>query len=191
MVLRLGAIVAAGALAVSLLVACGAGATPTSVQHSEGISPVDRSQVIILGDVDPDEPIKKLKRFQPLADYLAKNLGEFGIVKGQVVVARNIEEMGRFLKDMEVDVYFDSAFPALAVQELSGSRFILRRSKEGVSTYWSTYVTLKNTDIGSAEDFLGKIIAFEEPRSTSGFVLPAGTLVLSQPNCWQDRDGEA
>ena len=137
---------------------------------------ITQDQTITLGDVDSDEPLKKVKRFQPLADYLAEHLGGNGIKQGKVVIARDIEEMARYLKDGTVDVYFDSAYPTLLAQQLSGSDVILRRWKDGIGNYWSTYVVLQGSGVGSVEGFLGKVIAFEEPRSTSGFVLPAGTL---------------
>ena len=133
--------------------------------------------MITLGDIDVDEPAKKLKRFQPLADYLADHLESFGIQGAQVVIARDIEEMGRFLSDGTVDIYFDSSFPSLAVQEISGSKFILRRWKQDQPEYWSTFIALRDNGVSSIKDLLGKTIAFEEPHSTSGFVLPGGTLV--------------
>ena len=104
-------------------------------------------------------------------------LSEYGIHEGRVVIARDIAEMARFLRDGTVDLYFDSSFPTLAVQELSGSEVILRRWEGADPTYWSTYVALGSNGIASVEDFIGKAIAFEEPHSTSGFVLPAGTLI--------------
>ena len=150
-------------------------ATPTNTPLSP--QPLSADQIITLGDVDPDEPIKKINRFQPLADYLASHLKDQGILKGQVVIASNIEEIGQLLKDGTVDIYFDSPFPALAVQKQVGSQIILRRWKEGTPTYWSLYVASKELGIASAEEFRGKVIAFEEPRSTSGFLLPASTLI--------------
>ena len=135
------------------------------------------ARFITLGDAEPDEPAKNIKRFGPLADYLAEHLKEFGIRAGRVVVSRNIVEMGQFLRDATVDIYFDSAFPTIGAQEISGSAVILRRWKGGDPAYWSTYVTLRSSGINSIDGFTGKIVAFEEPHSTSGFVLPAGTLV--------------
>ncbi len=132
---------------------------------------------IVLGDIDPSKPTEKIKRFKPLADYLAENLAGLGIDGGRVVIARDADEMARLLRDGRVDLYFDSPFPALAVQESSGSRFILRRWKGGESTYWSTYAVLRESGITTVEDFAGKVMAFEEPHSTSGFVLPAGSLM--------------
>ena len=134
-------------------------------------------RVITLGDIDPDEPTKRILRLQPLAEYLADNLTAFGIEAGRVVVARSVQDMAGFLKDGTVDIYFDSAFPVLATQELSGSRVILRRWKQADAVYWNVYIARAGSGVSTAEDFVGKITAFEEPYSTSGYVLPAGTLI--------------
>ena len=139
--------------------------------------PVERSQVITLGDIDADEPAKKIERFQPLADYLAQHLQELGISESRVVIARDTEEMAYFLRSGKVDIYFDNPFPTLKVQDLSGSEIVLRRWKGGAPTYWSVYIARLDSGIARIEDFAGKVVAFEDPYSTSGFVLPAGTLV--------------
>lgn len=161
-----------------LLLAVGCGSEATGPPQSPlGAAPMDQSQIISLGDIDPDEPAKKIARFQPLADYLAANLSDFGIRKGEVVIAQDIPRMGTYLKDGTVDIFFDSPFPTLAAQELSGSEIVLRRWKEGVVEYWSRFIARKDGGISRVGDFKGSVIAFEEPRSTSGFLLPAGTLI--------------
>lgn len=132
---------------------------------------------ITLGDIDPEDPIKKIERLRPLADYLAENLKQSGIEQGRVVIARDIQEMAALLADGTVDVYFDSAFPSLQVQEISGSRVVARRWKDNAPDYWSIYVARRDSGFDSLDDFVGKVVAFEEPHSTSGFILPAGTLV--------------
>ena len=173
---RLFGTLLASAVALSATVGCGR--DDSSPPRSPTIvTPVDAGRTITLGDVDAVEPVKKIRRFQPLADFLSERLKDHGIERGEVVIARSIGEMGRFLEDGTVDVYFDSAFPALLAQDASGSQIILRRWKGGVAEYWSTYIALAGSGITSPEDFRGKIIAFEEPYSTSGFVLPAATLV--------------
>ena len=146
-------------------------AAPTPV---ETLSP---DQIITVGDISKKTPAKKLRRFVPLANYLPRHLKNYGIESGKVVIARNVEEMARLLKDGTVDIYFDSPFPALAVQDLSASEFILRRWKKGDPTFWSTFVALRASGITSTEDFVGKVMVFEKPDSTGGFALPAGTLI--------------
>ena len=163
-------------LANLVIIVCGS-VPPAPTPIPTVLAGADLSQIITLGDLDPEDPVKKIKRFNPLADYLAEHLREHGIREGRVIVARDIAEMARYLLDGTVDIYFDSPFPTLAVHELSNSEVILRRWKQGDPTYWSTYLALKNNGIAGVEDFVGKIIAFEEPHSTSGFVLPAGTLM--------------
>ena len=172
---KITAVILIGILLLLTLGACGdeEGVTPTSP-----LSPsLSSDQLITLGDLDADEPAKKIKRFQPLADYLAEQLKAFGIEGGNMVVARDFDQMAGYLKDGTVDFYFDSAFPALTVQEISGSEIVLRRWKEGEPTYWSTYIAPRESVVVGVEDFIGKVVAFEEPRSTSGFVLPAGALI--------------
>ena len=163
-------------LLVALLGACSSDPTPTPHQPQPTTTPLPE-QVITIGDIDPDEPTKKIKRFQPLADYLAEHLKDHGITTGNVVIARDIEEMGAFLRDGKVDLYFDSPFPTLAAQELSGSRIVARRWKGGVESYWSTYFARRDSGVSSVDGFRGNVIAVEEPRSTSGFILPVGTLI--------------
>ena len=156
-------------------VACGSEAAAPAATPTPSPEP-SVSRTITVGDIEPDEPVKKITRFQPLADYLADNLGHLGVREGKVVIARDIEEMGRFMREGIVDIYMDSAYPSLAVQDLSDSKMILRRWKSSHPTYWSTFIALKSSGIDEVVDLLGKVVAFEEPHSTSGFVLPAGTL---------------
>ena len=133
-------------------------------------------QIITVGDIS-NNPGKKIRRFQPLANYMSKHLKDYGIESGKVVIVRDVEEMARLLKDGTVDIYLDSPFPALAVQDLSASEFILRRWKKGDATFWSTFVALRASGITSTEDFVGKVVVFKKPDSTGGFALPAGTLI--------------
>ena len=139
--------------------------------------PVPRTAVLVLGDIDADDPGKKIKRFQPLADFLAAAMERQGIREGRVVIARDISDMGRMMLEGEVDVYFDSAYPTLAVRDISGSQIILRRWKEGVPEYWSIFVARRDSGLSTVSDLKGKILAVEEPYSTSGFLLPVGTLL--------------
>src|SRR3972149_1107605 len=62
---------------------------------------------LILADISTD-PAKSIKRFQPLADYLAERLGEQGIEAGEVKVAPDLETMVEWIAAGEVDLYFDS-----------------------------------------------------------------------------------
>lgn len=123
------------------------------------------------------EPAEEIKKFLPLASYLGKELRSEGIDEGKVVVAKSIPEMTAFLREGKVDLYVDSPFPTLAVSRLSGSKLLLRRWKKGIAEYHSVIFAKKDGDINRLEDLSGKIVAFEEPFSSSGYFLPKLFLV--------------
>ena len=122
-------------------------------------------------------PMTETKKFSPLAIYLARQLRSDGIDEGQVVVATSIPAMSSFMQTRQVDLYIDSFFPSLAVSRLSGSKILLRRWKMGKSEYQSVIFTRKDSGIARLEDLKGKVIAFEEPFSSTGYFFPKIVLV--------------
>lgn len=123
-----------------------------------------------------DEPAKELKLFLPVVNYLATQLQTAGVEKGNAIVAQNINHMGQLIRDGKVDIYIDSPFPTLEVSQLSGSRPLLRRWKKGIDSYFSVVFVREDSGIKSVEDLAGKVVAFEEPFSTSSYFLPKASL---------------
>ena len=132
--------------------------------------------VIKVGTIT-NTPKKEVEKYQPFADYLASHLKDQGIKLGEVVMASSISEMASLLKTGEIDLYVDSPFPVLEIEALSGAKPLLRRWKKGVAEYRSVIFVRKNGGINSLEDLKGKMIAFEDPFSTSGYFLPKATLM--------------
>lgn len=131
-----------------------------------------RAETLTIGTISND-PVTEIRRFKPFADFLAKRLASDGIDKVNVVVAADIPDIAEKLRRQEVDLFIDSSVTALAVNKLSGSKFMLRRWKKGRDKYRSVIFVLEDSDITDLDDLKGKVIAFEEPFSTSGFILPA------------------
>jgi len=121
-------------------------------------------------------PVAETRIFQPFADHLAGLLSEDGIVTVKVVVAADIHQMAALLKSGQVDLFIDSSVAALTVNHLSGSEYMLSRWKKGREKYRSVVFVRDDSPITHLKDLKGKVIAFEEPFSTSGFMLPAMTL---------------
>jgi phosphonate transport system substrate-binding protein len=137
--------------------------------------PVSAATTITLGSIS-DDPTRELKYYLPIANYLAKELKAEGIEEAYVLVAEDIQQISRFLKEKRVDIYFDSPFPAAEAHRLSGSIPILRRWKNGVSHYHSVIFVRQDSDITSSNDLSGKLLAFEEPYSTGSYYLPKASL---------------
>jgi phosphonate transport system substrate-binding protein len=153
-----------------LLTSCGGGAAPTATEVTT-VAPSE-SRPIVLGDIS-DDPAEVIEGTQPLADYLAANLKEYGITEGQVRIATSTEELAQMLADGEVDLYFDSTYPATLISDQVGAKIILRRWRFGVEEYQSVIFASNDSGITSVEQLPGHMVAMDAPYSTSGFMLPA------------------
>jgi phosphonate transport system substrate-binding protein len=122
-------------------------------------------------------PMKMIKRMDPLAKYIAANLSDENIDKGKVLIARDAQTMARYMNEGKVDIFIESVFPALLVNIPSGCKIVLRRWKGGVSHYYSVIAAKK--DIKSLEDLKGEKITFDHPYSTSGYFIPK-TMMLNR-----------
>ena len=131
--------------------------------------------VLVLAGVS-DEPAKVLRRYQPLADYLVGHLGDEGILAGEVRVAPDIATLSDWLEAGEVDLFFDSLYPAMTAIDRSGAEPILRRWKNGVASYNAIIFARADRGVNSLSDLQGQLIALEDPLSTSGYMLPLAHL---------------
>ncbi len=156
-------------ISILTLAACSSAA---DIPTEEAVPTAAEGRAIVLGDIS-DDPGEVIEGTQPLADYLAARLGEYGITEGQVRIVANADEMIQLLKDGEVDLYFDSVYPATLVSDASGGQPILRRWRFGVEEYYSVIFASAESGITSLDDLPGHKIAFDNPFSTSGYLLPA------------------
>lgn len=132
--------------------------------------------LIVLG-VIVGSPVDNADSIQPLADALASELRGYGITGGQVRVARSVEEMADWLKSGEVDLYFDSVYPALLVSEQSGANLVLRGWQFGRPESQAVIFASRNSGLTSLDGLRGKILAMRAAQSTAGFFLPSVHLV--------------
>ena len=112
------------------------------------------------------------EHFGPFVNYLARKLSPAGDAKGMVIVAPTAGQMIKLLEEKQVDFYMESPYPTYLINRLGAARLLLRRWKGGIAEYRSLIFTNKESGITRLEDLRGKIIAFEDPGSTSGYFLP-------------------
>ncbi len=129
-----------------------------------------------------DDPAKLIRTYQPLATYLQTQLASHGYVDSKVAITSDARDMGHLMQNGKVDVFIDSPMPTIAVNYVGGGKMILRRWKGGVGEYQSVIFTRTQSDVTSVKSLRGKIVAFEQPFSSTGYVLPR--LLI-------ERDGES
>ena len=147
---------------------------PTSVPNAN----LTQDQILTIGVVS-DDPAGTIEGFQPFVDYLVKELSDPGIVQGQVVVTPDLDSMVEKLKSGEVDLFYESPYGALYVYENAGAIPLLRGWRKGVSEYHSLIMVSKDSGIKTIQGLQGKLIAFADPGSTTGYFLPKAFLVSS------------
>ncbi|MCP4363389.1 MAG: phosphate/phosphite/phosphonate ABC transporter substrate-binding protein [Chloroflexi bacterium] len=170
----------------TIIVGCSTATEQTPAQTTT----TSATGTITLADISGN-PTQTIEEFQPLADYLAANLGGFGISVGRVKVAPDLETMSQLLASGEVDLYFDSPYPAMYVSDISGAQLALRRWKGGVAEYNSTIFSLSESGFTSLSDLEGQMVGFEEPFSTSGYFLPTAYLLNTDLNLVEKSGAEA
>ncbi len=130
---------------------------------------------LVIGVVS-DDPAKDLPKLQAMVGYLVDHLQAAGISGGDAVIATDAAQMVQLLQQGKVDVVSDTAFAAVHFATLAGAEPLLREWKKGKSEYHTILVTRPDTGIKSLDDLRGKVVAFEDPTSTSGFLYPLAAL---------------
>ncbi len=165
------------------------GCQSTSVTPNVASTPtpavnLTQKQVLTIGIIS-DDPAGTIEGFQPMIDYLAKQMSDLGIAKGEVVVTPDFDTLNAKLKSGEVDLFYETAYGALDAFENAGAIPLVRGWRKELDEYHSTIFVKKDTNITSVDDMRGHLIAFAEPDSTSGYFLPKAFLISSGYNLFE------
>ncbi len=126
---------------------------------------------------EPNEPDRMLSVFGELIARLRERLSPANVQMGDLVIARDLEDLSQRLVRGDVDFVIETVFPTLALQERSRSLdpalVVVRR---GQREYRSVFFTRKDARIQSLRDLRGKTLVLQVLRSTSAFALPKAEL---------------
>lgn len=128
-------------------------------------------RLLVFGRVQ-DNPVRAIKDRQGFVDYIAKKLAPLGITGGRILVVDKVGQLARAIREDKVDLFHDSVVPTMVLSKWSGSIPILRQWKYEEAEYHSVIVVKKDSGINTLSDLKGKVIAFDEPHSTSAHILP-------------------
>jgi phosphonate transport system substrate-binding protein len=131
------------------------------------------AKTITLGIVSPVNQKQIEEHFRDFVRYVARKLSAAPPIEGRIVVAPTQSGLANLLIERRVDFYMESPYPTYLINHVYGAgKLLLRRWKGGMAEYHALIFTRKNGETKGLEDLRGKIIAFEDPGSTSGHFLP-------------------
>ena len=131
------------------------------------------AKTITLGIVAPMNQKEVEEHFRDFVRYVARKLSSEREIEGRIVAAPTQSGLANLLTEQKVDFYMESPYPTYLINNVYGAgKLLLRRWKGGMAEYHALIFTKKNSETRRLEDLRGKIIAFEDPGSTSGHFLP-------------------
>lgn len=135
-------------------------------------------RVLTMGRVS-DKISKEQKQLKPIITYLASRLKDIGIECGEVVLVHDNKSVIDYLKDGKLDIVLETPFSAYLYKTKANANPILLVQRKGVGEYNSIVFVRKDSGIHQVEDLKGKVIAFEDPGSTSSYFLPKYSIMAN------------
>jgi phosphonate transport system substrate-binding protein len=127
-----------------------------------------RKNPLKMSMVPSADATKILANMKPVAQCLEKETGYFI----EISVPNNYIVVAESLGSKKVDVAFLPTFGYVLAKERYGAEALLKASRHGETTYKSAILVPANDKIKSIKDLAGKKMAFVDPASTSGHILP-------------------
>ncbi len=131
------------------------------------------ANTVTLGLIAEMNPKEVEQHFQEFMGYLAEKLSPGAKIESRVIAVPSQARLAGLLTEKKADFYLESPYPTYLINSVYGAgKLLLRRWKGGMADYHTLIFTRRGGEIRRLEDLQGKMIAFEDPESTSGHFLP-------------------
>ncbi|VVS91476.1 phosphonate ABC transporter substrate-binding protein [Desulfoluna spongiiphila] len=108
-------------------------------------------------------------RFQPLADHVKESLG----VEVEIISASDYSGVITAMAHKHLDfAYFGPKSYVEAAKKANAQAIALELNKEGEPGYYGVVITRKDSSVTTLAQIKGKVFAFTDPNSTSGYLVP-------------------
>lgn len=136
-----------------------------------------------IGLIPSENAEEIMKQYQGLVDYLSKELS----MKITPYVGTDYTGVIEAMRAKHLDVAFYGPFSyILAAKEAGAEAFAIGIGEDGKDTYYSLFITRKDSGIKSIADLKGKTFTFGDPASTSGHLIPR--YMLTKAGLDPDKD---
>ena len=134
------------------------------------------SHVLVLGRFS-DDPKAHYEQLKPLLDYVVPRMADVGITEGRILMARDLQQMGSYLRRGRVDWVTETSANAMRLQARAGAQPLLLTERDGAGTYRTVVFVRTDSDITTLDALRGRSVAFQNTASTSAYVVPAMQLL--------------
>jgi phosphonate transport system substrate-binding protein len=132
--------------------------------------------VLVLGCVS-DDPKTDYELLKPLLDYVVPRMAGVGIHAGRILMARDVQQMGSYLRRGRVDWVTGSAATGVLLQARAGASPLLLTERNGVTRDHAVFFVRRDSGIVSLQDLRGRSVAFQDDWSTGAWFVPATQLL--------------
>ncbi len=142
----------------------------TALLLLSGMQTIAVAKGLVMGLIPAENNEEMIQRFEPMRLYLEAKTGE----PVKVYTATDYAGVIEGVKKGRVDIaWFGPLSYVLAEKEANAEAFAVGvRSDTGLSTYRSLFVVPEGSDVKTIADLKGKSVAFVDPASTSGGLIP-------------------
>jgi len=130
-----------------------------------------------------DDVAKDYQRIEATITYLASQLADIGIERGEVLLASDnrTATVMQYLRDGRLDLTIEGAFTSAQYVDAGVATPIAGAASDGRLSESSTVLFCRaENGRATVNDLKGKIIAFEDPESSSAY---------EHPRCWLNHRG--
>jgi phosphonate transport system substrate-binding protein len=131
----------------------------------------DDYQVVKFGILSGENEQDRIARYTPFEEYLERELG----VEVEIFTAGNYDGVIQAIAADQIEfAFFGSSSYAAAYTETDGGvvPMLSRVQNDGSTGYYSIVVTRCDSGLNDIASLEGKVLAFADPDSTSGYAVP-------------------
>jgi phosphonate transport system substrate-binding protein len=126
-------------------------------------------EVIRMGLIPTESATEITARWQPLLDHINKNLG----VKVKAYNASDYAAIIEAMRFKKIEAAYFGPKSYVSAHERAGAEAVAReQAKDGSTGYHGIIITKKGSGLKTVSDIRGMTWAFNDPQSTSGYLVP-------------------
>jgi len=132
-------------------------------------------EVLKMGLIPADDAAEMLRAYEPVKEYLSRELG----IPVEIQVTNDYTAAIEAMKYKHIDMAWFGPFSYIMASDVAGAEAIVNgvRRSDGKTDYHSIIVVNVNSGIKTLADLKGKSFAFVDPASTSGNLMPRKILI--------------